>query len=296
MWVVKKKKYNCEKEYVNYTAEQLSDIVLSKRDFARVKNLLYNYSGIDLHEGKEALVRARLMKRVRKLGVGSFSEYLDYVESEASGAEFLALVDVLTTNKTSFFRESQHFDFLNEEVIPKMNGREYRWWSAGCSSGEEPITLAMNLLENSACGKRFKVKILATDLSRDVLRKAKTGLYTPENLRDMPDYFLRKYFEKPAGVQNGFQVSDAVHSMITYGRLNLQEAWPLKGPFHIIMCRNVMIYFNRQTQQQLVSRFYDLLEPGGYLFLGHSESVTGKNHGFINIRPAVYQKSGGRTE
>lgn len=281
---------------MNRTAEQLSDIVLSKGDFARVKDLLYSYSGIDLNEGKEALVRARLMKRVRKLGVGSFSEYLDHVESEASGAEFLALVDVLTTNKTSFFRESQHFDFLNEEVIPKMNGREYKWWSAGCSSGEEPITLAMNLLENRAYGNRFRVKLLATDLSRDVLRKAKTGIYTADNLRDMPDYFLRKYFEKAAGVQNGFQVGDAVHSMITYGRLNLQEAWPLKGPFHIIMCRNVMIYFNRQTQQQLVSRFYDLLEPGGYLFLGHSESVTGKGHGFVNIRPAVYQKSGGRAE
>ncbi|REL38705.1 protein-glutamate O-methyltransferase CheR [Rhodohalobacter sp. SW132] len=276
----------------NTATEHLTQIPLSKEDFGRVKSLLHNYSGIFLHEGKEALVRARLMKRIRKVGVSSFLEYLDYVENDETGGEFLSLVDVLTTNKTSFFREKQHFDFLNEEVIPSMKGREFKWWSAGCSSGEEPVTMAMTLFEHREFMRDFKVKILATDLSRDVLRFAKDGIYTPEKVKDLPDYYLRKYFQNPPGGESGFQVKEQVQNLITYGRLNLQEKWPLKGPFQVIMCRNVMIYFNRQTQMELVSKFHDLLEPGGYLFLGHSESVSGKNHGFVNIKPAVYQKPG----
>lgn len=267
--------------------DNVSQITLGKDDFNRVRKMLHSYSGIYLHEGKEALVRARLMKRVRKLGIGSFWEYLDFVESDETGGEFLSLVDVLTTNKTSFFREKQHYDFLVEEVIPHMSGREYKWWSAGCSSGEEPITLVMTLLEQKEFMRRFSVKMLATDLSRDILHRAKSGVYPPEKIRDLPEYFLQKYFYQH---EEGVEVKPVVRERITYGRLNLLERWPMKGPFHVIMCRNVMIYFNRQTQMELVSKFYDLLEPGGYLFLGHSESVSGKDHGFVNISPAVYQK------
>lgn len=264
--------------------------VLGKDEFNRVRELLHSYSGIYLHEGKEALVRARLMKRMRKLGIGSFWDYLEYVEQDETRGEFLSLVDVLTTNKTSFFREKQHFDFLVEEIIPTMNERQYKWWSAGCSSGEEPVTLGMTLLEQKEFQKRFSVKLLATDLSRDVLQHAKSGIYGPEKTRDLPGYFLKKYFTSTEG---SHQVKPEVHNLITYGRLNLLGKWPMRGPFHVIMCRNVMIYFNRQTQAELVSKFYDLLEPGGYLFLGHSESVSGKDHGFVNISPAVYQKRGG---
>lgn len=267
--------------------DNVSQITLGKDEFNRVRKMLHSYSGIYLHEGKEALVRARLMKRVRKLGMGSFWEYLDFVETDETGGEFLSLVDVLTTNKTSFFREKQHYDFLVEEVIPQMSGRQYKWWSAGCSSGEEPITLAMTLLEQKEFMRRFSVKMLATDLSRDILHRAKSGVYPPEKIRDLPEYFLQKYFNQH---EEGYEVKPAVRELITYGHLNLLERWPMKGPFHMIMCRNVMIYFNRQTQMELVSKFYDLLEPGGYLFLGHSESVSGKDHGFVNINPAVYQK------
>lgn len=263
---------------------------LGKDDFNRVRKLLHSYSGIYLREGKEALVRARLMKRMRKLGIESFWDYLEYVEQDKTGGEFLSLVDVLTTNKTSFFREKQHYDFLVEEVIPSMDGRQYKWWSAGCSSGEEPVTLGMTLMEQIAFQKQFSVKMLATDLSRDVLRLAKSGVYAPEKIKDLPSYFLKKYFIPSEG---SYQVVPEVHNLITYGRLNLLGKWPMKGPFHMIMCRNVMIYFNRQTQMELVSKFHDLLEPGGYLFLGHSESVSGKGHGFVNICPAVYQKQGG---
>lgn len=267
--------------------DNFSTISLGKGDFDRVRKMLHSYSGIYLHEGKEALVRARLMKRVRKLGLGSFLEYLNYVETDETGGEFLSLVDVLTTNKTSFFREKQHYDFLVENVIPYMSGREYKWWSAGCSSGEEPVTLAMTLFEQKEFQKRFSVKMLATDLSRDILRRAKSGVYPPEKMKGLPDYFLKKYFDAH---DEGAEVKPKISELITYGRLNLLERWPMKGPFHVIMCRNVMIYFNRQTQSDLVSRYYELLEPGGYLFLGHSESVSGRDHGFVNISPAVYQK------
>lgn len=273
--------------HVENKMENFSQIPLGKEEFNRVRKMLHSYSGIYLHEGKEALVRARLMKRVRKLGLGSFWEYLDHLEADETGGEFLSLVDVLTTNKTSFFREKQHYDLLTEEIIPQMNGREYKWWSAGCSSGEEPITLAMTLLEQKEYLRRFSVKMLATDISRDILYRAKSGVYPPDKTQDLPEYYLKKFFTRH---KEGYQVKPAVREMITYGRLNLLERWPMKGPFHVIMCRNVMIYFNRQTQMELVSKFYDLLEPGGYLFLGHSESVSGKDHGFVNISPAAYQK------
>ena len=162
--------------------DNFSTITLGTDEFNRVRKMLYDYCGIHLHEGKEALVRARLMKRVRRLGLGNFWDYLDYVEKDETGGEFLSLVDVLTTNKTSFFREKQHFDYLVENVIPKMNGREYKWWSAGCSSGEEPITLAMTLFEQKEFRRDFSVKMMATDLSRDILRSATSGVYPPEKL------------------------------------------------------------------------------------------------------------------
>ena len=249
--------------------------------------MIHDYAGIFLHEGKEALVRARLMKRVRKLGLRSFTDYLNYIEDDATGGEFLSLVDVLTTNKTSFFREKQHYDYIVENIIPKMDGREFKWWSAGCSSGEEPVTLAMLLLEQREFKRRFAVKMLATDLSRDILQAAKSGVYPPEKTRDLPEYYVNKYFSRRRA---DLEVVPEIREMITYGRLNLLGKWPMKGPFHMIMCRNVMIYFNRDTQRELVSRYYDMLEPGGYLFVGHSESVTGKDHGFVNVSPAVYQK------
>lgn len=263
---------------------------LGIEDFQKVRSMLYKYSGIYLHEGKQALVRARLMKRMRKLGLNSFWEYLNYVEKDESGAEFLSLIDVLTTNKTSFFRENQHFDFMREEIIPNMNGRTYKWWSAGCSSGEEPISMAITLLEEKRSETDLSVKILATDLSRDILQKAKAGIYTDEKLNGVPGFIRNRYFEKKPGQENSYKIGNRVRNMVSYGRLNLNESWPMKGPFHVIMCRNVMIYFNRETQQNLISRFRDLLEPDGFLFLGHSESVAGKDQGFVNICPAVYKK------
>lgn len=271
----------------------LDKIDFTKSDFNRVRHLIYSYSGIYLHEGKEALVRARLMKRMRKFETNNFRKYLDFVEDNTGGPEFLSFVDVLTTNKTSFFRENQHFDFLREAVIPGLGRRNVKWWSAGCSSGEEPITLAITYLEEFQAVKNHSLKILATDLSRDVLQTAKSGIYSSERMSEVPQPVLRKYFEKIPSHDSAFKVKDQIMNLITYGRLNLMEPWPMKGPFQMIMCRNVLIYFNRQTQQELICRFCDMLEEGGYLFLGHSESVAGQHKGFINVRPSVYQKKGG---
>ncbi|MGB0347292.1 MAG: CheR family methyltransferase [Balneolaceae bacterium] len=257
-------------------------------DFQRVRKIIHDYCGIFINEGKEALVQSRLSKRMRKLGINSFSEYLDLIEQQKPQGEFLSFVDVLTTNKTSFYRENKHFEFIKEVLYPKMRGRSVKWWSAGCSTGEEPITLAMNLLEAKNKYGWQSVKILATDISRDVLQVAKSGVYTPNKIGDIPTQYLNKYFT----TQNDstFKVNANVRNMITYGRLNLNDRWPLKGHFQMIMCRNVMIYFNRQTQEQIIRNFKELLEPGGFVFLGHSESMNAAALGFHNVAPAVYQK------
>ena len=274
----------------------LAGVTLESADFNRVRNLIYSYSGINLQEGKQALVRARLMKRLRKLNIDTFATYLDYIESKDGSAEFLAFVDVLTTNKTHFFRENRHFEFIRDKVAREVIGQNKKWWSAGCSSGEEAVTLAITLREAlSRVNTNPRVKILATDLSREVLSIAKSGEYPDNRMSDVPAELKRSYFIKNPQVSDSYIVNKEIMDMITYGRLNLLAEWPLKGPFHVIMCRNVMIYFDRVTQQKLISRFYRLLEPGGYLFLGHSESVSGNDHSFVNISPAVYQKPGGRS-
>lgn len=260
---------------------------LKQSHFKTIQQKIYEYCGINLHEGKQALVRARVMKRIRKLGMNDFSQYLEYLEQDGGDKEFLALVDVLTTNKTSFFRESQHFDFIQNKVIPEIKGRRgVKWWSAGCSTGEEAISCSIVLQEQHL--KRNAVKILATDISRDVIQVAKKGVYANKKVSELSPKIRNRYFRRIN--ESNYQITREVRNMITYGRLNLKRKWPLDGPFHVIMCRNVMIYFNRETQQELVSRFYDLLEPKGYLFIGHSESVANTGNGFDNILPAVYRK------
>jgi len=270
------------------TYKPTAGLKLSDSEFQKVRTMIHSYCGIFINEGKEALVQSRLMKRVRKTGVRSFAEYFSYLENDKSGAEFLALVDVITTNKTSFFREVKHFEFIKSRVLPEMRGRNVKWWSAGCSSGEEAVTAAITLLEGKSEAHWNAVKILATDISRDVLKIAKNGIYPDTRMTDVPDFVKKKYFKFTNTGE--FQTSRDVREMITYGRLNLTTSWPMKGPFHVIMCRNVMIYFNRQTQQEIIQKFHGLLEPGGYLFLGHSEGIPKENTGFKSLAPAVYQK------
>lgn len=274
------------------------DIELSESDFRTISNLIYDHCGINLHEGKKELVRARLSKRIRLGNFSSFKEYMRHVLEDKSGQEFSTLVDSLSTNLTSFFRESQHFDFLKENFLPKMLERKrkvgnfkIRAWSAGCSSGEEPYSIAITLLDSIHGQGRWNVKILATDISTTVLETAKIGIYDAERIEPVPNILRQRYLKKTR--KNGsdiYEVGPEIRNTVIFSYLNLMEKWPIKGPIDFIFCRNVMIYFDKPTQSRLVNRYWDLLSSGGVLFTGHSESLTGIEHKFNYIQPTIYIK------
>jgi chemotaxis protein methyltransferase CheR len=264
---------------------------ISPAQFARITEVLHEHAGIRMREGKEGLVRARLAKRLRKLNLPDFDAYLDFVEKEPSRREFAEMIDALTTNKTSFLREASHFDYLRDAVFPTLKG-PVRIWSAGCSSGEEPYTLAMLANESFSDINTRDVRILATDLSHRVLATAKAATYPAENMSDVPAAWMQKYWTRKRDPQ-GREVCEAgkpLRRLVHFAKLNLMERWPMQGPFDAILCRNVMIYFDKATQQQLVERYWALLRPGGHLFVGHSESLTGLTHRFRYVQPAVYVK------
>jgi len=264
---------------------------LTDAQFNKVKDLIYRECGICLKSGKEALVRARLTKRLRALRMGSFGEYINYLENEGGQLELTSMIDVMTTNKTSFFREIDHFHFLRDSVLPKLRSRKIRLWSAGCSSGEEPFTLGMVLSESLSDFERRDVLILATDLSTDMVKQTKSAVYSEEKLTTLPKSLLNRYFVKiGSNGSKSYQLSPTIRKMVRPAKLNLMGSWPMKGPFDVIFCRNVMIYFDVQTQAKLVNRFWDLLGPGGYLFVGHSEGLSSIQHKFQYQQPAVYKK------
>jgi len=267
--------------------------VLTAAEFRRVGELLYRQSRITLHQGKEELVRSRLTKCLRRLGVDSFTAYLDHVEADASGGELAMMVDLLTTNKTSFFRESAHFEYFSQEVLPALaeSGESLRMWSAGCSTGEEPFTLAMLLHHGLPCIESHDVRILATDISARVLTRAREARYPEITIREIPPGIARTYLVPVSeGGSVSYHIRDDVRRLVHFARLNLMANWPMRRPFQVIFCRNVMIYFDRETQQRLVQRFWEALAPGGHLFVGHSESLTSLEHRFRYVRPAVYVK------
>ncbi len=263
---------------------------LNEEQFQRISELVYRHCGINLKNGKESLVKARLLKRFRAIGMDSFDSYLKMIDSKSGEKELEKMIDIMTTNKTSFFREIEHFRFLEETVFPSLNDNRVRFWSAACSSGEEPYSLAMVLRENFVNIDRKDVLILATDISRRMLEKGQKALYPAEAVKDLPALYLQKYFVKQQDRAGAYLVSENVKSLVRLACLNLMDPWPMKGPFNVIFCRNVMIYFDRTTQQRLINRFWELLEPGGYLFVGHSEGLSGISHKFKYIRPATYKK------
>jgi chemotaxis protein methyltransferase CheR len=267
---------------------------LDASEFQAVRELLYKLAGISLPEGKEGLVRSRLASRLRTLALPNITAYLEYVEKDRSGAERTHFIDVLTTNKTSFFREAEHFRFLESKVLPQLAARTgpIRIWSAGCSSGEEPYTLAMQLRETLPADRLRETKILATDISTRILAKAKAAVYAADSVGDLPVGWAQRHFVRTDADTSGprLKVVDATRALVTTARLNLMAQWPMKGPFDVILCRNVMIYFDRPTQERLVRRYAELLAPGGYLLVGHSESLTSLDHGLRYTQPAVYQK------
>ena len=269
---------------------------LSYRDFKNFSKLVYEKCGINLHDGKIELVRARLAKRLREGNFKDFKIYYRFVAKDENRNELVRMLDAISTNLTSFFREKKHFDFLKETVFPsyvaeKNKTHILRFWSAGCSSGEEPYSLAIWLLDYFNERLPFDVKILATDISSKALALAKRGVYTSKRLANMPILFPRKYFQRGYGSQEGyFRVKQSLRELIEFNRFNLMAPFPFKKSFNVIFCRNVMIYFDKKTQQALIDKFYESLSHGGYLFVGHSESLTGIRHRFGYVMPSIYHK------
>ena len=263
---------------------------LEKAQFEKISQLVYRSVGINLHPGKQELVKARLTKRLRALGLKSLDAYMEYLNYDNPEEELSALVDVMTTNKTNFFREPQHFDYLCRQIVPRLKDRKIRIWSAGCSSGEEPYSIAILLHEQIPDLALWDFQILATDLSTRMLDRAQKGIYE-QSCRDVPPLLMSKYFKcVEANPRRSYQVIERLRRQVHFARLNLIGEWPMKGPFDVIFCRNVMIYFDKPTQEQLVNRFWNLLKPGGHLFVGHSESLAGSSHKFRYVQPAIYVK------
>ncbi len=267
--------------------------VLSASQFATISRIIHQRCGICFPKGKEVLVKSRLMKRLRILGLSGFDQYLRYVEEDSSGNELSTMIDALTTNKTNFFRESHHFDFLRANILPELrtSDSKIRLWSAGCSTGEEPYSLAILLSEELSQARRKNCQILATDISRRVLAIAREGVYSEESLQEANPSLWKKHTvciqTKPNRV---YRIGDEERALVRFAYLNLTESWPMQGPFDAIFCRNVMIYFDGETRKKLVRRFYDLIKPGGYLFVGHSESLGSTSREFRYVEPAVYTK------
>ncbi len=269
----------------------LAPIQLKKIQFEKISQLVHQMTGINLPPGKHELVRARLTKRLRALGLKSFDTYMEHLEHAPPEGELVIMIEAMTTNKTNFFREPQHFGYLCRRILPVLTTRKIRVWSAGCSSGEEPYTTAILLHETIADHSLWDIRILATDLSSRMIAHARKGIYDINHLRDVPPLLISKYFTcvetKPV---RRYQVIEMLRHRVHFARLNLMDEWPMRGPFDVIFCRNVMIYFDKATQEQLVNRFWKFLKPGGYLFVGHSESLTGSPHKFRYVQPAIYMK------
>ena len=268
------------------------ELVLTDRDLRKVVRLVYDRSGITLHEGKRSLVMARLQKRLRHHGMSSFSAYLTHVERDASGEELVLLLDAMATNHTYFFREEQHFAYLTSRVLSEWRARgvggPLRIWCAACSTGEEPYTIAMSLADTTPA---VEFGLLASDLSTKALKAAKAGVYKMAAVQSVPLEVLRRHFEKGMGEQEGFaRVSANLRRRIAFRNMNLLEIGDAGERFDVIFCRNVMIYFDKLIQQRVVGMLERHLKPNGYLFISHSENLNGVTHDLRWMAPAVYQR------
>ncbi len=263
---------------------------LTPESFARIRDTLYQISGIKLESGKEELVKARLVKILNRLELQDVESYLELVKRDTSGEELKRMVDVLTTNKTSFFRENEHFEFLRRTIAPGWAAATgpLRLWCAGCSSGEEPYTLAIVLAECLPAGRFAQLALLATDISLRVLDTARAAEYPDELVAELPRELRRRHFEP--GAPGRQRVRAELRKHISFARLNLMGPWPMQGPFDALFCRNVMIYFDKPTQESLVNRYHALLRPGGYMFVSRTESLAGVQHPFEYVEPGVYRR------
>ena len=267
------------------------------RDLAAIVRMVYESSGITLHTGKRALVSARLQKRLRQRGVSSFHDYLKLLQRDVTGEELTAMLDAITTNHTSFFREPQHFDYLEHTVLPPLRarttGKPILGWSAACATGEEAYTMAITASQAIGEEAGRRVRLLASDISSRAIARAAAGVYRSERTADMPRHLVLKYFQRPSSRQSGMlQVAPAVRELIEFRRLNLLNPAPPGPPFDFIFCRNVLIYFDRAAQQRVIDSLEARLGHGGYLFISHSESLNGLRHGLSWVAPAIYKRVG----
>lgn len=267
------------------------EISLSDREFARIKSRVYQVAGISLSDAKRTLVVSRLSKIVRALRLPSFDAYVDYLERNGSASDGQDFVNALTTNLTRFYREDHHFEHLRSHVASliasKPRGTRLRIWSAGCSTGQEPYTIGMDLLAALPELKRWDFKILATDIDTAVLAKAAAGVY-PENELNGLSAERARLLERPGS--GSIRIPAAVRELVSFKPLNLIEPnWPMKGPFDAIFCRNVAIYFDKPTQGQVFSRLGKLLAPEAFLYIGHSENLGSGGEGFRLVGKTIYQ-------
>lgn len=285
-------------EVLDLDAFSNSQPTLSAAELEGFRKLLYDASGITLTQAKRHMVTARLAKRLRQLRIASYSDYLDFLRTPVGQArEMGEFIDVMTTNKTEFFRERAHYDVLMSIVLPEMRaqldqGEPFSVWSAGCSTGEEPYSLGMQLYD-SFYGNELAVSILATDICTRALSRAKKAVYSEDVVEPVPAHFTRRFLLKGKGSHKGFyRVAPEIRRLVQFERLNfMDETFGLDRLQHVIWCRNVMIYFDTPTKIELAKKFSRLLVPGGYLFIGHSESLNGLTDDFVPVVPAVYQKT-----
>ncbi|OQW91393.1 MAG: chemotaxis protein CheR [Beggiatoa sp. IS2] len=269
------------------------EFLFTKYDFDSLRQLVNEHTGISLSDHKQEMLYSRLARRLRVLNLDNFASYYQLLQSD-SGEELTHFINAVTTNLTAFFREPHHFEILSQIVLPqllikKQRTRRIRIWSAGCASGEEVYSIAMIIKEIIPSG--WDVKILATDLDSNVLAKGIHGVYEEEKVVDIPLERRRRWFKRGEGVYaNQVQIAPELQEMITFKRLNLIHPWPMRGPLDIIFCRNVVIYFNKETQKILFDRFAHLLDQEGYLFIGHSENLFQLTQRFRLLQQTVYVK------
>lgn len=269
-----------------------SIIHMTDQEFHEIVSFVYKKYGIDLHK-KRHLIEGRLSYTLKTREMNTFSQYMEVLFEESSQEEMQAFLNKITTNHSYFARENEHFDFLLQEALPqlfKTRRHELRIWSAGCSAGQEPYNIAMAIDQYLGPQKsQWDTTILATDISTKVLTQAKQGIYPEDNLKTLPPQWKQQYFRKlPDG---NFQVCEKIRKEVIYRIFNLMDPFTYKKPFDIIFCRNVMIYFDTQTTRRLIDKFYNATAYGGYLFIGHSESIAkGTTSSYTYLRPAVYQK------
>ncbi len=264
-------------------------------DFDNIRKLVKKDTGINLSEAKRDMVYARLARRLRELSMRRFSDYLAFIQTDGAADELIQFTNAITTNLTSFFREEHHFDYLAETALPEVIKRnqakkKIRIWCCAASTGEEPYSIAMVVKELTPMLRGWDVKILATDLDTNVLATAKNGMYAENRVQGISVHRQRRFFLKGSGVyQEKVRVREELKELITFKKLNLMDKWPLRGPIDIIFCRNVVIYFTKDTQKVLLDRFAGLVAPGAYLFMGHSESLNTVTDQFELIGKTVYR-------